>query len=140
MDLPDALAHAAAGTHGVLVTIRRDARPQLSNIAYRLSGGTARISVTGDRAKTRNLRRDPRATLYVPGRSFWSYAVLEGTAELSPVATDPEDPTVNELVELYRSIRGEDHPDWGEFRRAMVEEGRLVVRLTFSRAYGIPGE
>src|SRR5579875_3814557 len=112
MDFADALTYAAEHTQGVLATVRRDGRPQLSNISYRLEGTTARISVTEDRAKTKNLRRDPRGALYVPGQSFWSYAVLDGTAQLSAVAAEPDDPTVNELVDLYRSIRGEEHPDW----------------------------
>lgn len=140
MDFTDALTYAAEHTQGVLATVRRDGRPQLSNISYRLEGTTARISVTEDRAKTKNLRRDPRAALYVPGQSFWSYAVLDGTAQLSSVAAEPDDPTVNELVDLYRLIRGEDHPDWEEYRRAMVIERRLVIRLSVSRAYGMLNE
>ena len=71
---------------GVLVTIKRDGRPQLSNIDYTLRDGVVRISVTDDRAKVKNLRRDPRASLYVVRDDFWSYAVVEGDAELSPVA------------------------------------------------------
>lgn len=138
MDLGAALDAARRRHQGVLVTLRRDGRPQLSNIVYAVDdGGTVRISVTDDRAKTRNLRRDPRSTLYVPGDSFWSYLVLDGTADLSPVAQAPDDPTVEELVDLYRSISGE-HPDWAEYRSVMADERRLVVRLRVERAYGIP--
>lgn len=137
MQLDEALAAARPRHQGVLVTIRRDGRPQLSNIAYALDDGTtARVSVTDDRAKTANLRRDPRATLYVPGDSFWSYLVLDGTAELSPVASAPDDATVDELVAVYRAVSGE-HPDWDEFRSSMVADRRLVVRLRIERAYGI---
>ena len=85
----------------------------------------ARISVTDSRAKTKNLRRDPRASLYVVGDDFWSYVVLDGTAELTPVAADPADETVDELVALYRAV-ADEHPDWDEFRRDMVADGRLV--------------
>lgn len=138
MELATALAAARPRHQGVLVTLRSDGRPQLSNIAYALDdAGTARISVTDARAKTRNLRRDRRASLYVPGDTFWSYLVLDGTAELSPVATAPDNATVDELAELYRTVAGE-HPDWDEFRAVMVAEGRLVVRLRIERAYGIP--
>ena len=146
MELHEALDFARARHQGVLVTRSAGGRPQLSNILYHLSDSTgggggggpvARISITDDRAKTRNLRRDPVASLYVPGESFWAYVVLDGTAELSPVASAPHDETVEELVELYRSIRGEQHPDWDEYRRVMVAERRLVARLRPAHAYGL---
>lgn len=139
MDLDQALAFARPRHQGVLVTLRRDGRPQLSNIAYALGDdGTARISVTDSRAKTKNLRRDPRGSLYVPGDTFWEYAVLDGEVELTPVAETPADATCDELIDVYRAVQGE-HPDWDEYRRAMVEDGRLVVRLRPTRAYGQVG-
>jgi PPOX class probable F420-dependent enzyme len=125
-----------SSTKGVLVTLKRDGRPQLSNVIYAMSDGVVRISVTDDRAKTRNLRRDARASLYVTSDDFWAYAVVEGTAELSAVAAAPDDDTVEELVELYRAMRGE-HPDWDEYRAAMVRDRRLVVRLPIERIYGL---
>jgi PPOX class probable F420-dependent enzyme len=121
---------------GVLVTLKRDGRPQLSNIIYAVSDDVVRISVTDDRAKTKNLRRDPRASLHVTSDDFWSYAVVEGDAELSEVAADPGDAAVEELVELYRAMQGE-HPDWDEYRAAMVRDRRLVVRLPIERIYGM---
>lgn len=138
MELELAIAFARARSQGVLVTRRRDGRPQLSNIVYTMEGdGLARISVTDDRAKTRNLRRDPLSSLYVPGDSFWSYVVLDGTTSLSAVAGSPDDAVVEDLVDLYRTVRGEEHPDWDEFRRVMVEERRLVARFRPTHAYGI---
>ncbi|MEV7684300.1 PPOX class F420-dependent oxidoreductase [Streptomyces bungoensis] len=124
---------------GVLVTLKRDGRPQLSNVshAYYPDERLIRISVTDDRAKTRNLRRDPRASYHVTSDDRWAYTVAEGTAELSPVAGDPYDETVEELVRVYRDVLGE-HPDWDEYRAAMVRDRRLVVRLRVERAYGIP--
>lgn len=136
MDLAAAVDFASARRQGVLTTIRANGRPQLSNILYALTDGAIRISVTDDRAKTRNLRRDPRASLYVVGDDFWSYAVLECRTRLSPVASAPDDPTVEELVDLYRSMQGE-HPDWDDYRRAMVDQRRVVARLAPERAYGI---
>ncbi|MDQ1466736.1 MAG: hypothetical protein QOH10_1151 [Actinomycetota bacterium] len=140
MELSQAMDFVRAHRQGVLVTIRRDGRPQISNIIYGTDdGGTIRISVTADRAKTKNLQRDARASLYVCAESFWTYAVVDGEAELSPVASDPGDATVDELVALYRSLSGE-HPDWDEYRAAMVSDRRLVVRLRPARAYGmLPG-
>ncbi len=136
LPLDDASAFAAQHNQGVLVTLRADGRPQLSNILY-LPGpaATVRISVTDSRAKTTNLRRDPRAQLHVTSADFWEYAVLDGTVALSPVAAAPGDAVVDELVELYRLGRGE-HPDWDEFRRAMVDQGRIVATLTATYAYG----
>ncbi|HUZ08542.1 MAG TPA: PPOX class F420-dependent oxidoreductase [Acidimicrobiales bacterium] len=139
MELAEAIAFARARSEGVLTTLRRDGRPQLSNIVYRLDGDDIRISVTDQRAKTRNLRRDPRGSLYVPGDSFWAYVVLDGTVELSDVARDPHDAVVDELVTLYRDVRGEEHPDWDEYRRAMVADGRVVARLHPTHAYGMIG-
>ncbi|WP_256638575.1 PPOX class F420-dependent oxidoreductase [Streptomyces murinus] len=127
------------GHGGVLVTLRRDGRPQLSNVshAYEPDERIIRISVTDDRAKTRNLRRDPRASYHVTSDDRWAYTVAEGMAELSPVAEDPHDETVEELIRLYRAVIGE-HPDWDEYRAAMVRDRRLVVRLHVARVYGIP--
>ncbi|MER5459722.1 PPOX class F420-dependent oxidoreductase [Streptomyces sp. NPDC002668] len=124
---------------GVLVTLKRDGRPQLSNVnhAYYPDERTIRVSVTDDRAKTRNLRRDPRAGYHVTSADRWAWTVVEGTAELSPVAADPYDATVEELITLYRDVVGE-HPDWDDYRRAMVRDKRLVLRLRVERAYGQP--
>ena len=92
MELDAALTFMRDRKQGVLTTIRRDGRPQLSNIVYTLDDtGTFRISVTADRAKAKNLARDPRGSLYVLGENFWAFAVVDGPAELSPVATDPND-------------------------------------------------
>ncbi|MFG2091100.1 MULTISPECIES: PPOX class F420-dependent oxidoreductase [unclassified Spirillospora] len=123
---------------GVLATLKRDGRPQLSNINYHFDPDRrlVRISVTADRAKARNLARDPRASLHVSSPDGWSYAVAEGGADLSAVAADPGDAAVEELVAVYRDIRGE-HPDWDDYRRAMVEDRRLVIRLRVERLYGI---
>lgn len=122
---------------GVLATLKRDGRPQLSTINYHFDEGRrlVRISITADRAKARNLARDPRASLHVSSPDGWSWAVAEGTAGLSAVAADPGDAAVEELVALYRDIRGE-HPDWDEYRRVMVEDGRVVVRLHVEHLYG----
>ncbi|MFF4752035.1 TIGR03618 family F420-dependent PPOX class oxidoreductase [Streptomyces sp. NPDC002514] len=136
----DALLELLCDGHGgVLVTLKHDGRPQLSNVshAYDPKERVIRVSITDDRAKTRNLRRDPRASYHVTSADRWAYTVAEGTADLSPVARDPHDETVGELVRLYRDVLGE-HPDWDDFRAAMVRDRRLVLRLRIERAYGIP--
>jgi PPOX class probable F420-dependent enzyme len=137
MDLDHALAFVRERSRGVLATVKADGRPQLSNIMYALGDdGLIRISVTADRAKTANLRRDPRASLHVTTDDFWAYVVVEGDVELTPVAGAPDDATVEELIELYRHLQGE-HDDWDDYRRAMVDDRRLVVRLRPVRAYGM---
>jgi len=137
MDLEHALAFARDRRQGVLVTIRASGRPQLSNILFVPGeGDTLTISVTDDRAKTANLRRDPRASLYVLGDNFYQWVVIEATTELSPVASDPHDATVDALVAYYRAGLGE-HPDWDEYRTAMVSDHRLVVTLRPERSYGM---
>ena len=133
------MTHVAAANHGVLITHRRDGRAQPSNIAYVVGeDGVIRISITETRAKTKNLRRDPRCELYVLGDNFWRYVVLDAECELSPVATEPDDATADELVDYYRAVSGE-HPDWDAYRAAMVTDQRLVARLRPSRAFGMWG-
>jgi PPOX class probable F420-dependent enzyme len=137
MDLVDALQVLAPRRNGVLATQRRDGRPQLSNITYHLGGdGLVRISITATRAKYHNLVRDPRASLHVAADDFWSYVVVDGDVELAPVAADPNDPTVDELVAYYRELAGE-HPNWDEYRLAMVNDRRTMVRLTPTHVYGM---
>jgi PPOX class probable F420-dependent enzyme len=123
---------------GVLVTSRADGWPQLSNVNYAWypEEQVIRISVTDDRAKTRNLRRNPRASFHVTTDDFWAYVVVEGHATLSEVAADPHDAAVEELIDLYRKVQGE-HPDWDDYRAAMVRDRRLVVRVPAERAYGM---
>lgn len=121
--------------HGVLATLKQNGLPQLSNVGYAFLDGRIMISTTHDRAKTRNLRRDSRAVFHVSKPDFYGYAVAECAAELSDVTTEPTDATADELVRVYRAIAGE-HPDWDEFRAAMVAEGRLVCRLRINRVYG----
>ena len=136
MEISEAINFVAARRNGVLVTKKRDNRPQLSNIAYAVVDDVVKISITAGRAKYWNLVRSPQASLYVSREDFWAYVVLEGDAELSEVATKPDDPGVDELVELYKVIAGE-HPDWDEYRQAMVADRRVVVRLNPSHAYGM---
>src|ERR1700737_2247635 len=116
---------------GILVTIKRDGRPQLSNILYFVDDdGRVKISVTQTRAKTHNLRRDPRASLHVQGRDRYEYLVAEGTAQLFEGAGLAE-----ALRHYYRKVRG-DPPDWAENDPAMIKEQRLLLSISVERAYG----
>lgn len=137
MEISDALDFARDHRNGVLIAIKTDGRPQSSNIAYVVNDtGQIVISVTDGRAKTANLRRDPRASLHVNRDDFWAYAVIEGDVEMTPVAAELNDATVDELVDYYRTVAGE-HDDWDEYRRAMVDDRRLLLKLTPTHAYGM---
>lgn len=136
MTFEDALALVASQRGGILVTLRSDGRPQTSNVVYALDGHQVRISVTEDRAKTRNLRRDPRAVLHVSSPDLSAWAALDGTASLSPTTSTPGDDTGQALAELYTAVAGIEHPDWEEYHRAMVQERRLVITLTVTSGYG----
>jgi PPOX class probable F420-dependent enzyme len=131
----------ASRHHGTLATLRRDGRPQLSVVTYGWypdddGRQLVRISTVDGRAKVANLRRDPRASFLVADQSGWSYAVVEGRVELSAVARFNDDEVVEELITLYRDASGE-HPDWPDYRRAMVDDHRLVARLVVDHAYGL---
>lgn len=139
MAADESALEALFGESGIatLATITRSGRPQISNILYHYDSRTRTFSasITDTRAKTKNMRRDPRVSLFKDSTDGWSYAVAEGHAELSEVARDPHDHTSEQLVTLYRELRGE-HPDWDEYRTAMVAEGRLVMRVRVDRFYG----
>jgi PPOX class probable F420-dependent enzyme len=137
MDLPGAVDFARSTRQSVLTTIRGNGRPQLSNVLHHVfDDGVIRISITADRAKYRNLSREPWAALHVTRDDFFAYVVLEGEVELAPVAARPDDPTVDELVMHYRALMGE-HQDWDAYREAMVAERRTVARFKPNRAYGL---
>jgi PPOX class probable F420-dependent enzyme len=134
------LALIGGNSLGVLATIKRDGRPQLSNVSYHFDAREVaiQVSITEPRAKTRNLRRDPRASIHVSSDDGWAYAVAEGDAILTPTATTPDDDTVEGLIALYRNIAGREHPDWDEYRRAMVDDRRVLMTMPISHLYGMP--
>jgi PPOX class probable F420-dependent enzyme len=136
MELARALTFAEGRRNGVLTTLRADGRPQQSVIFFDSRGDRFTISVTDDRAKTRNLRRDPRAALFVPGDDVYTWVAFDGRVELSPVARTTDDETVEQLVDYYRRGVGE-HENWDEFRQSMVDNGRLVATFIATSATGI---
>jgi PPOX class probable F420-dependent enzyme len=122
---------------GVLATIKADGRPQLSPVTpfYDQEAGVIYVSMTEGRAKTANLRRDPRATLEVTAPDGWAWATAEGTATLTGPGTDPHGPEVEALVDYYRRAAGE-HPDWDEYRSVMVSDRRVLMTMTVDHVYG----
>jgi len=137
MTIDDALEFMRDKRSGILIALKSDGRPQSSNIAYVVGDdGVIRISVTDGRAKTANLRRDPRASLHVNRDDFWAYAVVEADVTLTPVAASIDDVTVDQLVEYYRAVAGE-HDNWPEYRQTMVDDARLLLELHPTHAYGM---
>ena len=131
MDPRDAAEFVRANHNSVLSTFRRDGRPQLSPVTAGVDPeGRIIISATQDRAKTRNARRDPRVALCVMNPRFYGQWVqVEGEAEIVPL---PD--AMDILVSYYREISGE-HPDWDDYRRAMVTDRRCIIRFAITRAY-----
>ena len=131
MNEQDAREFVARNHRGVLATIKRDGRPQLSNVAYALDhDGRLKVSVTRTRAKTRNLQRDPRASITVLGDNWYQYIVVEARAEIQD---DPQ--VIADLRRVYEMISGKPHPNWSEFDDAMAREGRVLLALTIERMY-----
>ena len=132
-DIADARAFLAGNHRGVLATFRRDGRVQQSPVTAGLDAeGRVIISVTEDRAKTRNARRDPRVSLCVFNDAFYGrWVQVEGTAEF----VDGED-RLDALVDYYRRLSGE-HEDWAEYRAAMECDRRVLLRFTIERASGL---
>jgi PPOX class probable F420-dependent enzyme len=133
------LAMIRGNSLAVLATLKRDGRPQLSNVSYHFDPRAVeiKVSVTEPRAKTRNLRRDARASIYVRSDDGWAYAVAEGDVILTPPASAPDDETVEGLIALHRNIAGE-HPDWDDYRRAMVDDRRVLMTMPVTHLYGMP--
>ncbi|MFD4660752.1 PPOX class F420-dependent oxidoreductase [Kitasatospora sp. NPDC058444] len=122
---------------GILATIKADGRPQLSPVLpfYDRAANALLISTRDGLAKTVNLRRDPRASLEVTGPDGRSWATAEGVATLTGPGTDPEGPEVEALVDYYRRAAGE-HPDWAEYREAMVSDRRVLLTIPVDHVYG----
>ncbi|MFF3070959.1 PPOX class F420-dependent oxidoreductase [Kitasatospora sp. NPDC057936] len=133
----DPYALLEASRLGVLATIKGDGRPQLSPVLpyFDRAAGVVLVSTTDGRAKTANLRRDPRAALEVTGPDGRSWATAEGTVTLTGPGTDPHGPEVEALVAYYRTAAGE-HPDWDEYRAVMVADRRVLVTMTVDHVYG----
>jgi PPOX class probable F420-dependent enzyme len=115
--------------HAILMTTRRDGRPQSSpNTCGVDSEGRIVISTYPERVKATNIRRDPRVSVCVLSDDFGgAWVQVDGVAEVIDL---PE--SVEPLVEYFRVISGE-HPDWDEYRQAMRDQGKSLIRITIER-------
>lgn len=122
---------------GVLATIKANGLPQLSPVTpfYDRDADVIYVSMTEGRAKTANLRRDPRAAIEVTSSDGWAWATAEGSVTLTGPGADENGPEVQALVDYYRKAAGE-HPDWEEYRSVMVSDRRVLMTMTVERVYG----
>lgn len=129
VERPELVEFIESRHHGVLLTTRRDGRPQASLVTMGLdTQGRIVVSSYPERAKVHNIRRNPEASMVVMSDEFsGEWVQVDGTAEI----VDLPD-AVEGLVEYFRVISGE-HPDWDEYRRAMVDQGKCLIRLTIER-------
>jgi PPOX class probable F420-dependent enzyme len=130
MDLEQAREFLRANHRAVLATARAGGRPQLSPVTCGVDdAGHVIISTRETAVKTRNLRRNPAASLCVFTEGFFGpWVQVDGTAEIISL---PD--AMDLLIDYYRRISGE-HPDWADYRAAMISERRCVVRITITRA------
>ena len=129
MDLDEARSFMREHHHAILATSRTDGRPHMSAVLAGVDGqGRVMVSTRETAVKVRNLRRDPRVSVFVTSEDFWRWVQVDGVATVLslPEAMEP-------LVEYYRVISGE-HPDWDDYRRAMQDQQRVLVRIDIERA------
>jgi PPOX class probable F420-dependent enzyme len=129
MELDEARSFLREHHRGILATFRKDGRPQMSAISVGVDAeGRAVVSTREGAYKTRNVRRDPRVSVCVLSEDFWNWIQIDGTATVVslPEAMEP-------LVEHYRAVAGE-HPDWDEYRQAMQDQQRVILRIDIERA------
>jgi PPOX class probable F420-dependent enzyme len=129
VNVEEARAFLAQHHRAVLVTTRGDGRPQASPVVTALDdAGWAVVSTRETARKVAHVRRHPFAALCVFTDAFFGpWVQVEGAVDLVRL---PE--AMDGLVALYRTVAGE-HPDWDDFRRAMVRERRLLLRVAIER-------
>jgi PPOX class probable F420-dependent enzyme len=130
MDLEHAREFIRVNHHAILHTFRSDGRPQMSPVACGVDDdGRVIVSTRETAMKTKNLQRDPRASLCVISDGFFGeWVQVDGTAT---VVSLPD--ALDGLVDYYRKVAGE-HPDWDDYRNAMQREQRVLVRIDLERA------
>jgi PPOX class probable F420-dependent enzyme len=133
VDLDEAREFLRSNHRAVIATTRRDGTPQMSPITVTAdSDGYAVVSSRETAMKVKNLRRDPRAWICVIPDPFYGVPFVQVEGDVTIVDLPN---AMDGLVDYYRGISGE-HPDWDDYRAAMVRDGRLVVRLSVERLYG----
>ncbi len=135
--LPDSVVEFAKTTHrGVISTFRHDGSVQMSIVSCGPFRDGIAFTVTEDRAKLKNLRRDPRCTLLVSKESWWGFVVLQGRAQImSADNTDPDEFRMA-LRDAYRAASGSEHSNWDEYDQAMRTDRRSIIVVVPDHIYG----
>ena len=140
MELTDKQKDFLSENHNaVCTTFRRNGAAQLSIVTSGLYGGAAAFTTTADRAKHRNLDRDPRCTLLVSHADWRPFLVLEGNATVLSQDNTPAEELRVAFREVFRAASGKEHPNWDEYDRVMVEDRRVIVIVTPEHVYGTVG-
>ena len=135
IELAEGLEFAAGVPSGVVITLRRDGRAQSSDVHHGVVDGRILFSVLPTRAKVRNIERDDRVLYHVSHEG--SYLSFDATAEVSPIATETHGPAMDHLIEAFRAVAKREHPDWDEFREAMIAERRRAISITPTSVVGL---
>ena len=140
MELTDKQKDFLSENHNaVCTTFRRNGAAQLSIVTSGLYGGGAAFTTTADRAKHRNLARDPRCSLLVSHADWRPFLVLEGNATVLSQDNTPVEELRTAFRDVFRAAAGKDHPNWDEYDRVMVEDRRVIVIVTPEHVYGTVG-
>ena len=140
MELTDKQKDFLTNSHmAVFSTFRRNGAAQLSVVTSGRYGEGVAFTTTGDRAKHRNLTRDPRCTLLVSHDEWRPFLVLEGNATVLSEDTTPAEELRVAFRDVFRAASGKEHPNWEEYDRVMVEDRRVIVIVTPEHVYGTVG-
>ena len=120
----------------VLTTFRANGAAQMSIVTVGLLKNSAAFSTTEERAKLKNLKRDPRCSLLISSQNWSQYVVLEGTAKLYTMKNTKDEELSLILREVYRSANGNEHPDWNDYDIAMKTDRRVAVSIAPDNIYG----
>ncbi len=131
VDATELAEHVDGKNRWVLATTRSDGRPQMSLVSGGMTAdGILAVSSYPSRAKVRNVKANPDVSVLVMGEEFNSaWVQIDGRAEVFDM---PDPAAADALVEYFRAIRGE-HPDWDEYRQAMVDQGKSAIMITPTR-------
>ena len=125
-----------ANRQAVLTTFRASGAAQMSIVTVGAFGGGAGFTTTEDRAKLRNLARDPRCSLLISTPDWGRYVVLEGGARLLRRGYAADEELRDALRDIYRAASGSEHPDWDDYDRAMIADRRAAVIVIPDHIYG----
>ena len=138
--LTDAQRQFLSENHNAAVTtFRRNGAAQMSIVTCGLYRDGVAFTTTANRAKLRNLRRNPNCTILVGTENWRDFLVLEGEARLVGVENSSADEYRDTLRDVFRTAAGQEHPNWPEYDQAMRDDGRYAIIVTPSNVYGRPG-